>query len=120
MSFILVLPLERPELYNALLTVSCKFLKAKIFIPEQNDYNTADWAIWLLDHLRFCNWGIPQATLSDRDFKFRFELWRKLFQALGTKLLISTAYHPQTNGFSEKTNQTIEIVLCFLFRSGAV
>ncbi len=120
MNFILVLPLKRPELYNALLNVSCKFLKAKIFILERNNDNTADWAIWLLAHLSFCNWGIPQATLSDRDFKFRFELWEKLFQTLGTKLLISTTYHPQTNGFLKKTNQTIEIVLYFLFTSGAV
>ena len=37
-----------------------------------------------------------------------------MFDRLGTKLLMSTAYHPQTDGLSERTNQTIEIALRFL------
>lgn len=41
-----------------------------------------------------------------------------MFHAFGTKLLTSTAYHPQTDGLLEKTNQTIEIALCFLISSG--
>ena len=118
MNFIVALPVEGPELYNALLTVSCKFSKAKIFIPGRDDYSAADWAILLLTYLRLCNWGIPRATISDRDAKFRSELWKTLFHALGTKLLTSTAYHPQTDGLSERTNQNVEIALRFLITSG--
>ena len=39
--------------------------------------------------------------------------WRQVFQKLGTKILASTAYHPQTDGQSKRTNQTVEIGLRF-------
>lgn len=118
MDFIVALPVKGPELYNALLTVSCKFPKAKIFILGRDDYSAADWAILLLTYLCLCNWGIPRAAISDCDAKFRSKLWKTLFHALGTKLLTSTAYYPQIDGLLERTNQTVEIALCFLIMSG--
>lgn len=42
--------------------------------------------------------------ISDRDPKFLSDLWASLFKLLGVKLLYSTAYHPQTDGASERTN----------------
>ena len=54
---------------------------------------------------------MPQQILSDRDPKFLLELWTGLFTHLRVKLLLSTAWHPQTDGASERTNQTIEIAL---------
>jgi hypothetical protein len=64
-----------------------------------------------LDRLLIADWGIPEGIISDRDLKFVFEFWTTLFKKLRTKLLMSTAYHPQTDGQSERTNQTIEIAL---------
>jgi hypothetical protein len=57
------------------------------------------------------DWGVPKAIISDRDPKFLAEMWKGIFRRLGTKLLTSTAYHPQTDGQSERTNQTIEIAI---------
>ena len=54
---------------------------------------------------------MPAAIISDRDGKFTGELWQTIFDKLGNKLLFSTAYHPQTDGASERTNQTVEIAL---------
>jgi hypothetical protein len=51
--------------------------------------------------------------LSDRDRKFLSQLWSALFERLGVGLLYSTAYHPQTDGQSERTNQTVEVMLRF-------
>ena len=51
--------------------------------------------------------------LSDRDRKFLSQLWTGLFERLGADLLYSTAYHPQTDGQSERTNQTVETMLRF-------
>ena len=51
--------------------------------------------------------------LTDRDPKFLAELWGGIFKRLGVDLLYSTAYYPQTDGSSERTNQTIEIALRF-------
>ena len=67
----------------------------------------------LLERLDVADWGIPKVIISDRDPKFLSELWNTLFKSLNVSLLYSTAYHPQTDGASERTNQTSEIALCF-------
>lgn len=66
------------------------------------------------------DWGIPRAIISDRDPKFMSSFWRKLFQLLDTKLLVSTAYHPQTDGSSECTNQTVELALRYYLSSNPI
>ena len=58
-----------------------------------------------------------KVILSDRDRKFLGELWTQLFRLLGVGLLYSTAYHPQTDGQSERSNQTIEIALRYYLSS---
>ncbi|GJV87551.1 putative reverse transcriptase domain-containing protein [Tanacetum coccineum] len=50
--------------------------------------------------------GIPVSIICDRDLRFASNLWRLLQNALGTNLDMSTAYHPQTDGQSERTIQT--------------
>ncbi|KAK2367491.1 hypothetical protein QL285_080769 [Trifolium repens] len=55
--------------------------------------------------------GIPSSIVSDRDPKFTSHFWRTLHEALGTKLRLSSAYHPQTDGQTERTNQSLEDLL---------
>ena len=55
--------------------------------------------------------GVPISIISDRDSRFTSALWRSLQTALGTRLDMSTAYHPQTDGQSERTIQTLEDML---------
>nr|GEW55781.1 putative reverse transcriptase domain-containing protein [Tanacetum cinerariifolium] len=55
--------------------------------------------------------GIPVSIISDRDLKFASNFWRSLQNALGTRLDMSTAYHPETDGQSEGTIQTLEDML---------
>ncbi|GJV12520.1 putative reverse transcriptase domain-containing protein [Tanacetum coccineum] len=55
-----------------------------------------------------CRHGVPISIISDRDNKFASRFWGSVQQALGTQLDMSTAYHPQTNGQSERTIQTLE------------
>ncbi|GJY43335.1 putative reverse transcriptase domain-containing protein [Tanacetum coccineum] len=55
--------------------------------------------------------GIPVSIICDRDGRFTSNLWRAFQKALGTQLDISTAYHPQTDGQSERTIQTLEDML---------
>ncbi|GJV22563.1 putative reverse transcriptase domain-containing protein [Tanacetum coccineum] len=55
--------------------------------------------------------GIPVLIICDRDPRFASNFWRLLQKALGTNLYMSTAYHPQTNGQSERTIQTLEDML---------
>ncbi|GKC56843.1 putative reverse transcriptase domain-containing protein [Tanacetum coccineum] len=55
--------------------------------------------------------GIPVSIICDRDPRFASNFWRSLQKALGTNLDMSTAYHPQTDGQSERTIQTLEDML---------
>lgn len=57
------------------------------------------------------DWGLPKVIISDRDPKFLVELWKIVFDKFEIKLLYSTAYHSQSDGQSERTNQTVEIAL---------
>ncbi|GJP61792.1 hypothetical protein CLOP_g18920 [Closterium sp. NIES-67] len=52
--------------------------------------------------------GLPSAIISDRDPKFTSNFWRQLWDQFGTKLQFSSAYHPQTDGQTERVNQTME------------
>ncbi|GJX84335.1 putative reverse transcriptase domain-containing protein [Tanacetum coccineum] len=55
--------------------------------------------------------GVPTSIISDRDSNFTSRFWQSLQSALGTQLYMSTAYHPETNGQSERTIQTLEDML---------
>ncbi|GJV58894.1 putative reverse transcriptase domain-containing protein [Tanacetum coccineum] len=55
--------------------------------------------------------GVPVSIISDRDSHFTSRLWKSLQKALGTRLDLSTAYHPETFGQSERTIQTLEDML---------
>ena len=65
--------------------------------------------IYLRDIVRLH--GVPVSIVSDRDTKFTSTFWRAFQKALGTKVHMSTAYHPQTDGQSERTIQTLEDML---------
>ena len=52
--------------------------------------------------------GIPTKIISDRDAKFTSKFWTAMFQSLGTFLNLSPAYHPKTDGQTERVNQVIE------------
>nr|GEY07004.1 reverse transcriptase domain-containing protein [Tanacetum cinerariifolium] len=58
-----------------------------------------------------CRHGVPILIISDRDSHFTSRFWKSLQKALGTNLDMSTAYHPQTDGQSERTIQTFEDML---------
>nr|GEV42378.1 putative reverse transcriptase domain-containing protein [Tanacetum cinerariifolium] len=58
-----------------------------------------------------CRHGVPMSMISDRDTKFTSRFWRSLQGSLGTQLDMSTAYHPETDGQSERTIQTLEDML---------
>jgi hypothetical protein len=55
--------------------------------------------------------GFPISIVSNRDSRFTLKFWRRLQDAMGTKLNVSAVYHSQTNGQSERTIQTLEDML---------
>jgi len=65
--------------------------------------------------------GVPSSIVSDRDSRFTSRFWQTLQSAIGSKLTMSSAYHPRTNGQSERTIQSLEDLLrtCILDHLGA-
>ena len=116
MDFIVALPVTTDNL-DTLLTVTDKFSKRICLIPGKSTNNAGQWADQLLAMLVQQGWGIPCATISDRDSKFMSDLWQAIFEKLGVNILTSTSYHPQTDGQSERTNQTVEIAMRYFVTS---
>lgn len=55
--------------------------------------------------------GLPRAVVSDRDVLFTSRFWERLHALVGTKLKMSSAYHPQTDGSTERANRTVTQML---------
>ncbi|GJV50783.1 putative reverse transcriptase domain-containing protein [Tanacetum coccineum] len=76
----------------------------------KEDYSTERLARIYIDEI-VAQHGVPVSIISDRDGRFTSRCWQTVQQALGTRLDMSTAYHPQTDGQSERTIQTLEDML---------
>ena len=112
MDFIVALPLTKAG-YDCLLTITCKATKRNLLVPGKETWSAAQWAEVVLRTLLQHDWGVPRCIISDRDPRFMSAFWKEIFGRLHVKFLTSTAYHPQTDGQSERTNQTVEIALRF-------
>jgi hypothetical protein len=99
--------------FDTMMTVSCKSSKRTLLIPGHSTYTAEEWGHVLMRQLLLSDWGVPSAIISDRDRKFTSAFWKGMWKALGTKLLMTAAYHPQADGLAERKNQTVEIALRF-------
>ena len=55
--------------------------------------------------------GVPRVIVSDRDTRFTSSFWKEICRSMGTSLAMSSGYHPQTNGQTERANRSIEEML---------
>jgi hypothetical protein len=84
--------------------------KAVILIPCREDMGSEEVARLFRDHT-FPYTGIPKRIISDRDTRFTSQFFKELCAQLEIKQNMSSAYHPQTDRQSERTNQTVETIL---------
>nr|GEX77868.1 putative reverse transcriptase domain-containing protein [Tanacetum cinerariifolium] len=109
MDFIVGLP-RTPSGYDSIWVIVDRLTKSAHFLPMKTT-DSMEKLIRLYLKEIVCRHGVPISIISDRDFKFTSRFWRSLQGALGTRLDMSTAYHPETGGQSERTIQTLEDML---------
>nr|GEY37112.1 reverse transcriptase domain-containing protein [Tanacetum cinerariifolium] len=97
--------------YDTIWVIVDRLTKSAIFTPiRETDPMDKLARIYLKEVVM--RHGIPVSIISDHDSRFASNFWRSLQNALGTRLDMSTAYHPETDGQSERTIQTLEDMLC--------
>ncbi|GJV94516.1 putative reverse transcriptase domain-containing protein [Tanacetum coccineum] len=109
MDFIVGLP-RTPSGYDSIWVIVDRLTKSAHFLPVKTMDSIKKLTELYLKEI-VCRHGVPISIISDRDSKFASRFWRSLQGALGTQLDMSTAYHPQTDGQSERTIQTLEDML---------
>ncbi len=95
---------------DAIVTFTDRLSKRVHLAATTKTVTAAGMARLFIDRV-FVLHGIPRVLVSDRDPRFTSDLWGEVFRLLDTRLSMSTANHPQTDGQSESTNKTVEQVL---------
>ena len=114
MDFVVQLPNSNG--YDAILTFTCLYSKMVHLVPTTVKVTAQQVAKLYLHHI-YRLYGLTSTFVSDRDSKFTSAFWGAFTQLINTKLNMSTAYRAQTDGQSERTNQTMEQVLrCFCYQ----
>ena len=111
LDFIVKLPVSSG--YDSILTITdhdCT--KASVFIPCNEEITAEGTAALYLKHV-FVHYGLPAKMISDRDPRFTSKFIREICRLTGVERNPSTAYHPRTDGQSERTNQWLETYLRF-------
>lgn len=92
--------------YNYLWVVVCQLTSMVHLIPVHTKMTASNLSeIYMHEIVRLH--GLPSSIVSDRDSKFTSKWWRELHRMLGSKLLMSTSFHPQTDGMTERMNRSI-------------
>ena len=100
-------PQPKSKGFDSILVIVDRLTKWAIFVPTHTRIGSAKLADLLLEHL-VSQHGLPNNIVSDRGSKFTSHLWRYLTTTLGISLQLSTSYHPQTDGQTERVNQVVE------------
>nr|GEZ40145.1 reverse transcriptase domain-containing protein [Tanacetum cinerariifolium] len=109
MDFVTKLP-KLPQGYDTIWVIVDRLTKSTIFAPIRETDPLEKLAKLYLKEVVVTH-GIPVLIICDRDPRFASRFWRTLQKALGTSLDMSTTYHPETDGQSERTIQTLEDML---------
>jgi hypothetical protein len=96
--------------FDTILVVVDKFTKYAHFLALAHPYTALSVAQLYFNGIYKLH-GLPQAIISDRDRVFTSTLWKELFTLSDTRLMMSSSYHPQTDGQTERLNQCLETFL---------
>ncbi|KAJ9552858.1 hypothetical protein OSB04_016903 [Centaurea solstitialis] len=109
MDFVTKLP-RTPKGYDTIWVIVDRLSKSAHFLPMKETYSMERLArLYIAEIVRLH--GTPVSIVSDRDARFTSTFWQSFQREMGTRVNLSTAYHPQTDGQSERTIQTLEDML---------
>ena len=106
MDFVTHLPCTA-RVFDGIYSIIDRFSKYCLFIPIKSDTDAFQCAELFFKHW-VCNFGMPQKIISDRDPKFTSKFWQTLMKCLDCKVAVSSSYHPQTDGLTERFHRTVE------------
>jgi hypothetical protein len=109
MDFIVGLP-HTSAGYDSIWVIMDRLTKVAHFIPVKTTYSGAKLAELYMARI-VCLHGVPKKIVSDQGSQFTSRYWKKLHECLDTRLNFSSAYHLQTDGQIERTNQVLEDML---------
>ncbi|KAL0546152.1 hypothetical protein IC582_016058 [Cucumis melo] len=96
--------------FTVIWVVVDRLTKSAHFVPGKSTYTASKWAqLYMSEIVRLH--GVPVSIVSDRDARFTSKFWKGLQTAMGTRLDFTTAFHPQTDGQTERLNQILEDML---------
>ncbi|KAJ8482179.1 hypothetical protein ONZ51_g5513 [Trametes cubensis] len=99
-------PLPSDNGFDCIATVTDRLGADLRLIPTRTNVSASEFATLFFDSWN-CENGLPTEIVSDRDKLFVSHFWAALHKLTGVKLKLSTAYHPQTDGSSERTNKSL-------------
>ncbi|KAL0147031.1 hypothetical protein M9458_057555 [Cirrhinus mrigala] len=115
LDFVTALPPSQGN--TVVLTVVDRFSKAVHFIPLPKLPSAKETAVAVIDHV-FRLHGLPTDVVSDRGPQFVSKFWREFCRLLGATVSLSSGFHPQSNGQTERANQDLERTLrCMVARN---
>jgi transposase InsO family protein len=109
MDFIMGLPRTQSG-YDSIWLIVDRLTTVAHFIPVKTTYSGPQLAELYMSRT-VCLHGVPKKIVSDKGTQFTSKFWERLHKTLDTQLRFSSAYHPQTNGQTERVNQILEDML---------
>jgi len=109
MDFIVGLP-NASQKHDSIWMIIDRLTNTAHYLPVHTTYYAKKYAEIYLDQI-VCLHGVPETIISDRGAQIIARFWEQLQASLGTKLIRSSAYHPQTDGQTERINQILEDML---------
>lgn len=92
---------------DAIVVFADKLTKFVHYVPTTTTVSSSQFAIILINNVIKLH-GVPSSIISDRDARINSAFWKTLWANLGVKLKMSTAFHPETDGATERANRTLE------------